>query len=89
MRDDPTAAKPKMSRRKALTTAAGIGVTVVAAGVIGVAAASDSKPGNVDGPVVVHLRDLSSGLLDVFVGARRVQVRDKGLAAQLARAARA
>jgi hypothetical protein len=87
MSDEAKSGKPLISRRTALT-AAGIGVTVAAAGVTQIASASETRPSKkVDGPVVVRLRDLASGRLDVFTGTGYVQVQDKELAARLLRAA--
>jgi hypothetical protein len=40
------------------------------------------------GPVVVHLRDAQSGEMDVFAGTKQVRLRDRDLAARLARAVR-
>ncbi len=48
------------------------------------AAASDG----VSEPVVVHVRDVRSGEMDVFAGTRHIRLRDVDLAARLARAAR-
>jgi hypothetical protein len=43
----------------------------------------------VDGePIVAHLRDASTGRIDLFRGTSQVEVHDAGLAAQLVRAAR-
>jgi hypothetical protein len=39
-------------------------------------------------PVVVHVRDVRSGEMDVFAGTSRTRLRDPDLAARLARAAR-
>jgi hypothetical protein len=39
-------------------------------------------------PVVVHLRDVQSGEMDVFAGTSHTRLRDPDLAARLARAAR-
>jgi hypothetical protein len=39
-------------------------------------------------PVVVHLRDVRSGELDIFAGTTHTRLRDPDLAARLARAAR-
>jgi hypothetical protein len=38
-------------------------------------------------PLVVHVRDVRTGEMDVFRGTSHVRVRDRGLAADLARAA--
>ncbi len=40
------------------------------------------------GPVIVHVRDLRSGEMDVFAGESKTQLRDPGLAARLAHAIR-
>jgi len=39
-----------------------------------------------DEPVVVHVRDVRSGEMDVFAGESQVRVHDPGLAARLAQA---
>jgi len=39
-------------------------------------------------PIVVHLRDASSGEIDVFRGTRQIRLRDPELAARLVRASR-
>jgi anaerobic selenocysteine-containing dehydrogenase len=41
-----------------------------------------------DEPIVVHVRDLHTGALDLFVGDRAVSVKDRDLAARIAAAAR-
>jgi hypothetical protein len=41
----------------------------------------------VEGPVVVRIRDLASGRLEVFTGSSRIEVRDKDLAERLLRVA--
>jgi hypothetical protein len=55
-------------------------------------ARSESKAGSpsepVSEPVVVHLRDVHSGEMDVFAGTSHTRLRDPELAARLARAAR-
>lgn len=40
----------------------------------------------VEGPVVAHIRDLSSGEISVFTGEREVVIRDAAVAARLLRA---
>jgi hypothetical protein len=88
MSDHAKPGNPLISRRTALTAAAGVGVTAAAASVTQIATASDKRAKQpADGPIVVRLRDLGSGRLDVFTGSRRVQVVDRDLAEQLARAA--
>jgi hypothetical protein len=44
-------------------------------------------PGPAD-PVIVHIRDLRSGEMDVFAGEATARLRDPGLAARLVRAVR-
>jgi hypothetical protein len=39
------------------------------------------------GPIVVHVRDARTGDIEVFSGTRQTQLRDKDLAARIARAA--
>jgi hypothetical protein len=39
-------------------------------------------------PVIVHVRDLRSGEMDVFAGESKTRLRDPGLAARLANAVR-
>ncbi len=41
-----------------------------------------------DEPVIVHVRDVRSGEMDVFAGTSQVRLHDPGLAARLAQAAR-
>ncbi|MDG4763891.1 hypothetical protein O7632_07180 [Solwaraspora sp. WMMD406] len=80
----------RISRRQVLTVAASAGVGAAAVSVTGLSSAVDSRltGSSGDEAIVVHLRDVSTGTLDVFVGASRIEVRDKGLAARLRRAAR-
>lgn len=83
--------KFKISRRQVLTVAASAGVGAAAVSVTGLSSAVDSRlagSSSDDQAIVVHLRDPASGTLDVFVGSSRFEVRDKGLAARLQRAAR-
>ncbi|MFV2107055.1 hypothetical protein [Micromonospora sp. LOL_015] len=82
--------KFKISRRQVLTVAASAGVGAAAVSVSGLSSAVDSRlagAASEDEAIVVHLRDPSNGTLDVFVGTSRIEVRDKGLAARLQRAA--
>lgn len=92
------------SRRSVLYGAAGLAGAGLAATAIGTlaapaAAASASAaerahagraagvPGPAE-PVIVHVRDLRSGEMDVFTGESRTRLRDPGLAARLAHAIR-
>ena len=84
-------------RRAMLRGAAGAGaIGLVAATGVGTVAASASAatatpeqeqaPAATDAPVVVYLRDASSGELEIFAGTSRTQVHDPALATRLARA---
>ena len=76
-----------------LKGAAATGLTAATAGVVAdllfaaPASAADSSS-TADGDLVAHVRDARSGRIDVYVGTRQVSVRDRALAAHLARAAR-
>jgi hypothetical protein len=48
----------------------------------------DGRSDGISEPVVVHLRDVRSGEMDVFAGTSHTRLRDPDLAARLARAAR-
>jgi hypothetical protein len=50
--------------------------------------AADGRSERISRPVVVHLRDVQSGEMDVFAGTSHTRLRDPDLAARLARAAR-
>jgi len=86
-----------LNRRKVILTGAGIAAAgvVVGAGVPLVSsqlASGEAESGEPvaapSKPVMVHLRDASSGQFDVFVGTERVQVTDRAFAARLSSAAR-
>ena len=77
---------------------AGLAVTAIA-GTLGapaaaaqVSAAPRAHPGQAAGvpspaePVIVHIRDLRSGEMDVFAGEATARLRDPGLAARIAHA---
>ncbi len=71
-----------------MTAAVGIGATVAITGVTYVASASEDASGlKIEGPLVVIVRDLASGRLEIFTAGRRIEIKDKDLAAKLARAA--
>jgi hypothetical protein len=80
---------PKLSRRQTLTAAASATLGAVAISVPGLSAARDEPVAGdrADEPIVVHLRDPRTGTMDVFVGTDRIEVRDRGLADRLRRAA--
>lgn len=93
--DQRSRPSPGVSRRAVLTGAAGAGALAATGGVFGAAgaaAAQTSSRGGSDSAgtdqVVAHVRDVRSGLVDVYVGERLVSVRDRELASRLARAAR-
>jgi hypothetical protein len=77
-----------------MRSAAGVGAATVAAGFLAsalsepaAAAVPETAPTNTE-PVVAHVRDASTGQIDLFVGTRHVRVRDHELAARLTRAVR-
>ena len=98
------AKRPGPSRRSVLYGAAGLAGAGLAATAIGTlaapaAAASASAAERAHtgraagapspaGPVIVHVRDLRSGEMEVFAGESRTRLRDPGLAAKLAHAIR-
>ena len=91
---------PGPSRRSVLYGAAGLAGAGLAATAIGTiaapaaaasASASQAHVGQAGvssaaGPVIVHVRDLRSGEMDVFAGESKTRLRDPGLAAKLAHA---
>jgi len=83
------------ARRAVLRGAAGAGalglVVAASASAVGASAATatpeqEQALAATDSPVVVYLRDVSSGELEIFAGTSRTQVHDPALAARLARA---
>jgi hypothetical protein len=90
------------SRRSVLHGAAGLAGAGLAATVMAgtlaapasASAAPRTHPGRAarvsgpDEPVIVHVRDVRTGEMDVFAGEDQVRLRDPGLAAKLARAVR-
>ncbi|MGH3622627.1 MAG: hypothetical protein ACRDQ5_12675 [Sciscionella sp.] len=88
-----------LSRRRLLTASAGLGAAGLAAGMFvntsssatavaaGATHAQSAPAGEVDEPVVAHVRDARTGELDLFVGERHIRLRDPQLAAGLLRAA--
>ena len=95
---------PGPSRRSVLYGAAGIAGAGLAATAVGTLAApaaaaattaaarahagqAAGAPGPAE-PVIVHVRDLRSGEMDVFAGESKTRLRDPGLAAKLAHAIR-
>ena len=95
------AQRPEPSRRSVLHGAAGLAGAGLAATVMAgtlaapasASAAPRTHPGRAarvssDEPVIVHIRDVRSGEMDVFAGENQVRLRDPGLAARLVQAAR-
>jgi hypothetical protein len=86
-----------ISRRKLIATGATLAVAGAAVGAavpLAVSAfdghssaAADQDVPALEEPVMVHLKDARSGQLDIFMGERRASITDRGIAAQLARAA--
>jgi hypothetical protein len=81
-----------MLRGAATAGAAGLAVTAIGSAVSPAFAAtsqSHSAPAaapQVAGPIMVHVRDAKSGDIEVFSGTSKTRVRDKDLAARIARA---
>src|ERR1700757_645127 len=95
------AGERRLSRRSLLQGAATAGAAGIAATAIGAAgpalAATSSPPApgrSADrssgrapaGPIMVHVRDTRSGDIEVFAGTSQARLRDKDLAARIARA---
>ena len=70
---------PRLTRRRVLTVAATVGVGATAASVAGISLAGEKRSGSGAGPLVVSLRDASTGTWDVFHGSKRVTVKDQDL----------
>ena len=94
-------AHPEPSRRSILHGAAGLAGAGLAATVMAgtlaapasASAAPRTHPGRAarvssDEPVIVHVRDVRSGEMDVFAGTEQVRLHDPGLAAKLTQAVR-
>jgi hypothetical protein len=86
--------EPGPARRGVLRGAAGLGAAGLAAGLLTVTkagAAEADTPGTAaahDEPLVVHVHDARTGVVDLYTGTRHVRITDRNLAAQLAHAAR-
>jgi secreted PhoX family phosphatase len=86
----------RLSRRSLLQGAATAGAASLAVTAIGTAAspafaATTSRPASSEsathaGPIMVHVRDAKSGDIEVFSGTSKTRLRDKDLAARIARA---
>jgi hypothetical protein len=98
----PDSPERRLSRRSLLQGAATAGAAGLAATAMGAAAspalaatsrssAPDQSHGHDEasthaGPIMVHVRDAKSGDIEVFSGTSQTRLRDKGLAARIARA---
>jgi nitrous oxide reductase len=90
--------RARLSRRSLLqgaATAGAAGLAVTAMGATAPALAATGQPPAADqphdhhadpGPIVVHVRDARSGDIEVFAGTGQTRLRDKDLAARIARA---
>jgi nitrous oxide reductase len=88
----------RLSRRSLLQGAATAGAAGLAVTAIGAAASpafaattsraapSDSATSEHTGAIMVHVRDAKSGDIEVFSGTSKTRLRDKDLAARIARA---
>ena len=99
---DPEPSESRLSRRSLLQGAATVGAAGLAATALGATAgpalAATSRPSapgqphgqgeakTAAGPIMVHVRDASSGDIEVFSGTSQTRLRDKDLAARIARA---
>ena len=94
--------QPDLSRRSVIRGAAGLAGAGLAAGAITAAiaapAAAAARPARPAGqatsdagrgePVIVHIRDVKSGEMDVFAGTSHARLTDPGLASRLVRGIR-
>jgi len=97
--EQPTTSQhPDLSRRSVIRGAAGLAGAGLAAGAFTGAIATSAQaaaarparpaqqaPGKTTEPVIVHIRDVSSGEMDVFAGTSHTRLRDPGLAARFVR----
>ena len=91
----PSEQARRLSRRTMLRGAATAGAAGLAVTAIGSAASPAFAATNqsqsyrapqVAGPIMVHVRDAKSGDIEVFSGTSKTRLRDKDLAARIARA---
>ena len=87
----------KLTRRgflkKTTVGAAAVGALIAVPGLAKVPEASaapamDLSPAELSGPLVAHVRNLSTGEIALMVGTREIVYHDRKLAARLVRAAR-
>ena len=103
MRDQDSAAdEPETpgTTRRGILRGAGLGAAGLAAGVLAGSAAGpagaammpakqddDGRAAGHDEPLVAHVHDARTGVVDLYTGTRHVRFTDRQLAARLARAA--
>ena len=103
MRDQDSAAvgpETPDTTRRGILRGAGLGATGLAVGVLAGTAAGparaattpakqddDSRAVGHDEPLVVHVHDARTGVVDLYTGTRHVRFTDRQLAARLSRAA--
>jgi hypothetical protein len=79
-----------MLRGAATAGAAGLAITAIGSAASPAFAATDQTQSHGasqhDGPLMVHVRDAKSGDIEVFSGTSKTRLRDKDLAARIARA---
>jgi hypothetical protein len=79
----------ELTRRAFVTRSAGTAAGMTAIGALAVQASDADAKGKVDAtPVVAYIANPRSGEISVMTGKREVTVRDRKLAAQIARAAK-
>jgi hypothetical protein len=86
---------PGATRRGMLRGAAGLGAAGLAAGMLagavaapaGAATQEDAGSAEHSDPLVVHINDARSGVVDLYTGTQHVRFTDHKLAARLAQAA--
>ena len=85
--------------RRQVIAGAGAGLGLVASGALagvagsaalasGAGSTAPASDGSASGDVVAHVRDASTGDIDVFFGDRQVRIRDRAVAARLAAVSR-
>lgn len=79
----PTAGR--LRRAKGAAAAGALGSADAAGGAPSAAELDDARR---SGPIVAHVRDVRRGEIEVFVGSRKVTLRDRATAARLYRATR-
>jgi hypothetical protein len=82
---------PGVSRRALIANAALAGTAVIAAPVLrhAVARATTDEPpfmGQLDEPIVARVLDPRTGVIDIFFGEEHIVLRDRAIAARLAKA---